>query len=230
MVSTIFFDVRIPSKIQKFLPNVFLKQDVRFRILVKIILLRSSMPTWAEKYRSKHSIYIRTVSSEHLLSALLDQFLVGFLYCPFEPSNMHHASYHGLRTPREENAFTARPKIHSHSQIFSYGLSIFCLPLRPNFSDTFDLRFHWVSVVRVHCQKRLALPRHIKVWVSFALFGVLYTYISALLIKLKEFPCFCRVLFPFNNVHSYITSKLEKSVYLKVKSTFLLKMSQIKKL
>ena len=25
---------------------------------------------------------------------------------------------HGLRTPREEIAFTARPKIHSHSQIF----------------------------------------------------------------------------------------------------------------
>ena len=55
---------------------------------------------------------------------------------------------HGLRTPREEKAFTARPKIHSHSQIFRYGRSIFCLPLRPNFSDIFDLCLHWVSVVR----------------------------------------------------------------------------------
>ena len=55
---------------------------------------------------------------------------------------------HGLRTPREEIAFTARPKIHSHSQIFRYGGSIFCLPHRPNFSDIFDLSLHWVSVVR----------------------------------------------------------------------------------
>ena len=31
-----------------------------------------------------------------------------------------YAPDHGLRTPREEKAFTAWPKIHSHSQIFSY--------------------------------------------------------------------------------------------------------------
>ena len=58
-----------------------------------------------------------------------------------------HSYDHGLRTPREEIAFTARPKIHSHSQIFRYGQSIFCLPHRPNFSDIFDLCLHWVSVV-----------------------------------------------------------------------------------
>ena len=57
--------------------------------------------------------------------------------------------YHGLRTPREEIAFTARPKIQSQSQIFRHGRSIFCLPHRPNFSDFFDLCLHWVSVVRV---------------------------------------------------------------------------------
>ena len=56
---------------------------------------------------------------------------------------------HGLRTPREEIAFTSRPKIQSQSQIFRYGGSIFCLPHRPNFSDIFDLCLHWVSVVRV---------------------------------------------------------------------------------
>ena len=32
---------------------------------------------------------------------------------------------------------------------FRYGQSIFCLPHWPNFSDIFDLCFHWVSVVRV---------------------------------------------------------------------------------
>ena len=37
----------------------------------------------------------------------------------------YYMNMHGLRTPREEIAFTARPKIHSHSQIFRYGRSIF---------------------------------------------------------------------------------------------------------
>ena len=59
---------------------------------------------------------------------------------------------HGQRTPREEIAFTARPKIHSHSQIFRYGRSIFCLPHWPNFSDIFDLCLHWLSVVRDRCK------------------------------------------------------------------------------
>ena len=48
--------------------------------------------------------------------------------------------------PREEIAFTARPKIHSQSQIFRYSRSIFCLSHRPNFSDILDLCLHWVSV------------------------------------------------------------------------------------
>ena len=55
---------------------------------------------------------------------------------------------HGLRTPREEIALTARPKIYSHSQIFRYGGSIFCLPQRPIFSDILDLCLHWMSVAR----------------------------------------------------------------------------------
>ena len=36
-----------------------------------------------------------------------------------------NAPWHGLRTSREEIVFTAQPKIHSHSQIFRYGQSIF---------------------------------------------------------------------------------------------------------
>ena len=55
---------------------------------------------------------------------------------------------HGLRTTGKEIAFTTWPKILSHSQIFRYGRSIFCLPYRPKFSDFFDLCLHWVSVVR----------------------------------------------------------------------------------
>ena len=78
----------------------------------------------------------------------------------FKPHNSHdyncrnnsmwkfNALSHGLRTPREKIAFTARPKIHSHSQIFMFGQSIICLPQRPNYSDIFDLCLHWVSVVR----------------------------------------------------------------------------------
>ena len=62
---------------------------------------------------------------------------------------------HGLRTPREEIAFTARPKIQSQSQISRYGGSIFCLPHRPNFSDVFDLCHYWLSVVRAYAHAPL---------------------------------------------------------------------------
>ena len=55
---------------------------------------------------------------------------------------------HGLRTPREEIAFTARPKIQSQPQILRYDWSIFCLPHRPNFLCIFELCLSWVSVVR----------------------------------------------------------------------------------
>ena len=55
---------------------------------------------------------------------------------------------HGLRTPGEKIAFTARPKIQSQSQILRYGRSIFCRPHQPKFSDFFDFCLHWVSVVR----------------------------------------------------------------------------------
>ena len=59
----------------------------------------------------------------------------------------HKHLNHGLRTPGEEITFPAQPKIKSQSQTFRYGRSIFCLPLRPKFSDFFDLCLHWVSVV-----------------------------------------------------------------------------------
>ena len=62
--------------------------------------------------------------------------------------NLKHCRLNGLRTPREEIAFTARPKIQSQSQTFRYSQSIFCLPYWTIFSDIFDLCLHWVSVVR----------------------------------------------------------------------------------
>ena len=40
---------------------------------------------------------------------------------------------HGLRTPGEEIAFTTRPKIHSHSQIFRYAEAKFVCHISPNF-------------------------------------------------------------------------------------------------
>ena len=62
--------------------------------------------------------------------------------------NNDHASDHGLRTPGEEIALSARSKIKSQSQIIRYGRSIFCRPQRPKISDFFDLCLRWVSVVR----------------------------------------------------------------------------------
>jgi hypothetical protein len=65
--------------------------------------------------------------------------------------------WHGLKTLREEIVFTERPKIHSYSQSFRYGQSIFCLTNRPNFSDIFDLCLHWVSVVCDFWHRKLTL-------------------------------------------------------------------------
>ena len=80
-----------------------------------------------------------------------------------------HVGYdHRLRTPGEEIAFTARPKINSQSQIFRYGQSIFCLPHEPKFSDLFDLCLHWVSVVR-DSQHRDCLTKYKKFIVGFLL-------------------------------------------------------------
>ena len=60
----------------------------------------------------------------------------------------NYASKDGLQMPGEEIAFTAQPKINSHSQTFWYDQSIFCLPHQPKFSGFFNLCHHWVSIVR----------------------------------------------------------------------------------
>ena len=78
---------------------------------------------------------------------------------------------HGLRTPREEIDFTARPRIQSQSQIFRYGGSIFCLPHRPNFSDIFDLCLHWVSVVRALVHREFLRGSFWDCWGDMRLMG-----------------------------------------------------------
>ena len=85
-----------------------------------------------------------------LCSCFVLLFLILAIYCNFMYVLV-------LRTPREEIAFTARPKIQSQSQIVRYGRSIFCLPHWPNFSNIFDLCLHWVSVVResVYCPTQM---------------------------------------------------------------------------
>ena len=53
-----------------------------------------------------------------------------------------------------------------------YALNCMCVSLS---------KFHiWIFEQFKCCQKRPVLPRHIKVWVSFELFGALYMYISAI--------------------------------------------------
>ena len=68
----------------------------------------------------------------------------------------------------EEITFTEQPKVHSHSQIFRYGQSIFCLLNQSKFSDFFDLCLHWVSVVH-----RLGWW----VWLYFCLSMIYITYL-----------------------------------------------------
>ena len=79
------------------------------------------------------------------------------------PSFFLNDYLHGLRTPGEEIAFTAGPKIHSHSQIFSYGRSIFYLPYRPKISDFFDR----VSVVRDCLVTKLITKNQRSSWLKF---------------------------------------------------------------
>ena len=79
---------------------------------------------------------------------IFDRFL-GIRLESFYTFAINYFMTHGLRTPGEEIAFTARRKIKSQPQIYRYGRSIFCLPHRPKISGFFDLCLHWVSVVRV---------------------------------------------------------------------------------
>ena len=90
---------------------------------------------------------------------------------------------------------TARPKIHSHSKMFRYGRSIFCLPDQPNFSDIFDLCLRWVSVVR-GCS--LPFPNIIvSVWISEPT-----KYVLAPIIQQRE-AAICKML---------VKSGLEKNI------------------
>ena len=101
-------------------------------------LLCNSWPSWRKKFVPSISM------------PLWARIHPGFIITPKTPVKCLETdvSLHGLRTTRQKIAFTARLKIHSHSQILRYGGSIFCLPHRPIFSDILDLCLHWVSVVR----------------------------------------------------------------------------------
>ena len=106
---------------------------------------------WLQKIRTLLQPLIRTeimVKKYYFSSEELLCFKYFFIEMLFPIIKCCVVVWHGLRTPREEIAFTAQPKIQSQSQIFRYGQSIFCLSHRPNFSDIFDLCLHWVSVVR----------------------------------------------------------------------------------
>ena len=61
---------------------------------------------------------------------------------------------HGLRTPGEEIAFTARPKFTPTPKFLGTAEAYFVCHIGPSFQNFFDLCLHWVSVVRVilrHC-------------------------------------------------------------------------------
>ena len=94
-------------------------------------------------------IYNRNCISRRNLIVIWNHFFFFQLYLlrSFRSKVRMNGQTHELPSPREEIAFTARPKIQSKTQIFRYGRSIFCLTHRPNFSDIFDLCIHWLSVV-----------------------------------------------------------------------------------
>ena len=116
----------------------------------------------------RHSLTIRFGTGKSILKASLKsrmkilitfqpkQLLINCIVSKLSCYYIYHCFY-GLQTPREK--FTAWPKIQSQSQIFRYGRSMFCLPHRPNFSDIFDLSFHWVCVVRAIAPKYFSLAQ-----------------------------------------------------------------------
>ena len=78
---------------------------------------------------------------------------------------VNYREKHGLWKPGEEFTFTTGPKIHSHSQIFRYGRSIFSRCLCPNVSTT-PLRqwgfqqcspFSWTTLRGKHCRHPIAV-------------------------------------------------------------------------
>ena len=74
---------------------------------------------------------------------------------------------HRLQTPGEGMSLTTWPKNQSHSQIFRYSQSIFCLLHRPNYLDFFELCLHWVSVVCGQNASRWSeKPRVVQVYIS----------------------------------------------------------------
>ena len=108
----------------------------------------------------------RLFSSLFLASPFRFFIVSGFPYLFLIKLYLNHYSAstknHGLRTPREEIAFTERPKIQSQSQSFRYGQSIFCLPHQPNFSGIFDLCLHWVSIVRASRNSNGPIPHTVQ--------------------------------------------------------------------
>ena len=100
--------------------------------------------------RHTHSTFLkyqRCLASNIFNHNAIHEILRPFFYSYSDPLCLLHGLWHGLRTPREEIAFTARLKIQSQSQIFMYGRSK-CLPRWPKFSDIFDFCHSCVSVVR----------------------------------------------------------------------------------
>ena len=69
---------------------------------------RTNLKRQMKAYVSDRAIYTRRVKRQY-----------GICWLKKELSMVHGT--HGLRMPREEIAFTARPKIQSQSQIFRYG-------------------------------------------------------------------------------------------------------------
>jgi hypothetical protein len=97
-----------------FLPSLFLYLCKYY--MVKIALLYYYLLGWTRSLPKLSSWFDRAITESQLHCGGLE---------------------HGLRTPSEEIAVTARPKIKSQPQILRKGQSIFCLPHWPKISDFF---------------------------------------------------------------------------------------------
>jgi hypothetical protein len=120
----------------------------KFAVIFKKSNLLESFRTYGYMYICIAKVKLSELIANKFPCRTIIRTLTRALVCAAVQCMMFYSRYHGLRTTGKEIAFTTRPKVNSHSQIFKYGRSIFCLPHQPKFSDFFDLCFHWVSVVR----------------------------------------------------------------------------------
>ena len=100
--------------------------------LLRIYELYKNCPLWFDKDKSHADLNVKTFSKSDI-----------FLICTKIVEKCFKWLHYELRTPGEEIAFTAWPKINSHSQILGTAEAYFVCHIGPNFQISLTYAFIW---------------------------------------------------------------------------------------